>query len=330
MAEPAQVPKRRLPMKPARIKSSPERCAVYAPFLLAAMFVSLHTALAEPSMQHAWVEPDIELEYTIHGCGEPVVLLHAGLFADWFRPLLEEPVLTTRYRMLSFHRTGYAGSSRVQGSVDLQRQAAQVRALMTQLGIGPAHIVGHSSGGNIALQLALDAPDLVHSLALLEPALPVGTGSERLLTTRHDAMRSIMEQFHSGNRAGAVDSFMRMVSGPTYRASFDRKLPGAFAQGVVDSDTFFAQELPAVQRWQFTREDAARITQPALAIVGERSLAMSPIWQERHRLLLAWLPNAEGLVLSDTSHLMQVQNPRGVADALASFFARHSMRRPHC
>jgi pimeloyl-ACP methyl ester carboxylesterase len=316
-------------MKPAEIKFSAERRAAYATLLLIAVFVPIQAALAGQAMQRVSVEPNVELEYVIHGSGEPVVLVHAGLFADWFRPLLEEPALTTRFRVLSFHRAGYAGSSRVQGSVDLQRQAAQLRALMTHLGIGPAHIVGHSSGGNIGLQLALDAPDLVHSIALLEPALPVGTGSERLLTTRHDAMRLIMEQFHSGNRAGAVDSFMRMVSGPNYRASFDRGLPGAFNQGVVDSDTFFAQELSAVQRWQFTKEDAARITQPALAIVGERSLAMSPIWQERHRLLLAWLPNVEGLVLSDTSHLLQVQNPRGVADALASFFSRHSMRRAH-
>jgi len=91
--------------------------------------------------------------------GEPVVLVPAGLFADWFRPLLEEPALAARYRVLSFHRVGYAGSSRVAGPVGIARQAAHVRALMRHLGIARAHIVGHSSGGNIALQLALDAPE---------------------------------------------------------------------------------------------------------------------------------------------------------------------------
>jgi pimeloyl-ACP methyl ester carboxylesterase len=86
---------------------------------------------------------------------EPVVLVHAGVFADWFKPLLEEPALTGRHRVVRYHRFGYAGSSRVAGAVSIAEQAAHLRALMRHLGIKQAHIVGHSSSGNIALQLAL-------------------------------------------------------------------------------------------------------------------------------------------------------------------------------
>jgi len=293
------------------------------------MVVALCAATVIPpaarAMDRAEVEPGIELEYSVRGAGEPVVLVHAGLFAEWFRPLVEEPALAARYRVLTFHRVGYAGSSRVAGTVGIARQAMHVRALMRHLGIGRAHLVGHSSGGNIALQLALDAPEEVHSLSMLEPALPVGGGSERLLATRRAAMASIAEQFRTGNKAAAVDGFMRMVSGPAYRAPLDRALPGAFEQGVADADTFFGQELPAIQRWQLAREDARRIAQPVLAVVGEKSLEVSPIWQERQQLLLSWLPNVEGFVLPGTTHLLHVQNPRGMAEALASFFARHPL-----
>jgi len=45
----------------------------------------------------------------------------------------------------------------------------------------------------------------------------------------------------------------------------------------------------------------------------------------RAQRLLGWLPNAEGLVLPGATHLLHVQNPRGMAEALASFFARHPM-----
>lgn len=62
-------------------------------------------------MDRATIE-GIELEYEARGAGEPVVLVHAGIFADWFKPLLEEPALTGRYRAVSYHRIGYAGSSR--------------------------------------------------------------------------------------------------------------------------------------------------------------------------------------------------------------------------
>ena len=40
---------------------------------------------------------DIELEYELHGVGEPVLLIHPGIFADWFAPLFHEPALTNRH-----------------------------------------------------------------------------------------------------------------------------------------------------------------------------------------------------------------------------------------
>jgi pimeloyl-ACP methyl ester carboxylesterase len=227
--------------------------------------------------------------------------------------------------VVHYHRVGYAGSSRVAGPVSIAQQAAQLHALMRHLGIERAHIVGHSSGGNIALQLALDAPAAVQSLTIMEPALPVAaTGSERILATRA-AMGPVMERFRAGDKAAAVDGFMRMVSDPAYRPVLERALPGAFAQAEADADTFFGQELPAIQQWSFTREDAQRITQPVLAVIGAKSRDVSPIWEERQQMLLTWLPRAEPFVLADATHLLHVENPRGMAESLAAFFARHPL-----
>jgi pimeloyl-ACP methyl ester carboxylesterase len=104
----------------------------------------------------------VQLEYEIQGAGEPVILIHPGRFADWFAPLLNQPALTDHYRLVRYHRAGCAGSSRIAGAVSLAQQASQCRSLMDQLGIQRAHVVGHSSSGNIAQQLALDAPETVH------------------------------------------------------------------------------------------------------------------------------------------------------------------------
>jgi pimeloyl-ACP methyl ester carboxylesterase len=285
------------------------------------------TARPTAGMSRATLE-GIELEYEVRGAGEPVVLVHAGVHALWFKPLLEEPSLTGRYRVISYHRVGYAGSSRVAGAVSLAQQAAQLRALLRQLGIERAHLAGHSSGGNIALQLALDAPDLVRTLVVMEPALPVApAGTDRILATR-TVMTPVFERYRAGDKAGAVDGFMRVVSGPDYRPLMDRALPGAFEQAVADADTFFGQELPAIQQWSFTREDGQRIRQPVLAVVGARSQELSPIWNARQALLLAWLPRSEGLVLPEATHLLHLHDPRGVAERLAAFFARHSLATP--
>jgi pimeloyl-ACP methyl ester carboxylesterase len=186
--------------------------------------------------------------------------------------------------------------------------------------------VGHSSGGNIALQLALESPEMVHSIVLMEPALPVpGLSQDRLLSTR-TAMAPVFEAYRAGDKGRAVDGFMRFVSGPDYRAVVDRVLPEAFAQAVADADTFFGQELPAVQQWTLNREDAARITQPVLSMIGAKSYQVSPIWTERHELILAWLPRAADFVLPDGTHLLHVQQPLAAAKGLAAFFARHSLR----
>jgi pimeloyl-ACP methyl ester carboxylesterase len=295
--------------------------------LTMALLATAEVGMAQQAPMSRATVDGITLDYATWGGGEPVVLVHAGIFADWFRPLLGEPALTGRHRVLSYHRVGYAGSSRVAGPVSIAQQAAHLRALMRQLGIQRAHLVGHSSGGNIALQVALDAPEMVHSIVLMEPALPVALGPERMLSTRA-AMAPVFEAYRAGDKARAVDGFMRNVSGPDYRSVLDQVLPGAFEQGVKDADTFFGQELPALQQWALKREDAARITQPVLSVVGAKSKEVSPIWPERHEMVLTWLPKAEGFVLADATHLLHVQHPRAVAEALAAFFARHPLRAP--
>jgi pimeloyl-ACP methyl ester carboxylesterase len=263
----------------------------------------------------------VELEYEVRGAGEPVMLIHPGHFADWFAPLLAEPALTDHYRVLKYHRVGCAGSSHIAGPVNLGQHAAHCRSLMRHLGIERAHVVGHSSSGNVALQLALDAPDAVHSLAILEPvlyAVPSVETSRRFIGTA-------VQLYRAGDKAGAIDTSLRGVCGPGYRAVLDQALPGAFDQHVADADTFFSQEIPALQQWAFTQEEAKRIIQPALAVVGTRSLKLDPIWGERHQLLLDWLPNVEPFVLPDATHLLQIENPRGMAEGLAAFFARHPL-----
>src|SRR5687768_12027855 len=100
----------------------------------------------------------ISLEYEVHGTGEPVLLVHGALVADWFAPLLVESSLTERYSLINHHRIGYGGSTHVGAPVSIADQAAHFRALLKHLGVERAHVVGHSSGANIVLQLALDAP----------------------------------------------------------------------------------------------------------------------------------------------------------------------------
>lgn len=267
------------------------------------------------------VADGVTLEYEVSGTGEPVVTIHGALIADAFRPLLAEPSLAGQYRLIIYHRRGYAGRSHAPDPVSIGRQASDCRELLRHVGVERAHVVGHSYGGLIALQLALDAPKVVHSLALLEPALMVGASAE---SYRESLVRG-QERYQEAGAAVVVDEFLQLRFGAGYRPSLDRILPGAFEQAVADAGTTFELELSALQDWRFSEAEAQRITQPALVVLGADSNALSPRFVETKRELLAWLPDAEGFVLPHAAHGLQMQNPRGMAQALADFFARHRM-----
>jgi pimeloyl-ACP methyl ester carboxylesterase len=271
-------------------------------------------------MERAAVD-GLELEYELHGSGEPVVLIHWGVSATWAEPLLEEPALAERYSLLSYHRAGFGGSSPLQGRVSMAEHAEHCRLLMRHLGIERAHIVGHSSSVAVALQLALDAPEAVHTVVSMDAARPVPATEVQAAFVR-GFVEPAVERYRAGDREAAVDTFFRGVFGPDYRDPLERGLPGAFDQAVSDADAFFTQELPALQQWSLTEETARRITQPVLAVVGENSARTFP---ERRELLLSWLPNVEPFELPGATHLLHVQNPGGMAGALASFYARHPL-----
>jgi pimeloyl-ACP methyl ester carboxylesterase len=154
--------------------------------------------------------------------------------------------------------------------------------------------------------------------------VPVGVGRRRRCRDFHAGHAPGNEglRYRAGDRAGAVDIFARGVFGSDYRGPLERGLPGAFEQAVADADAFFTQEMPALQQWSFSQADAARITQPTLAIRGENT---APTFPERLQLLVSWLPNGQLFELPNATHLLHLQNAQGMAEALASFYAQHPL-----
>jgi pimeloyl-ACP methyl ester carboxylesterase len=159
--------------------------------------------------------------------------------------------------------------------------------------------------------------ELVQTLALLDAARPApqSEAQQEFIAT---VARPALQRYQADDKVGAVAIWMQRTCWPDYRHTLERVLPGA---AVADAGAFFGQELPAVQQWPFTADDACRVPQPVLAVLGEKS---RPTFRERRDLLLAWLPHVESFVLPGATHLLQVANPRGMAVALAAFFARHA------
>jgi len=211
------------------------------------------------------------------------VLIHWGVGAEWAQPLAGEPALADGYRLLTYDRAGFGGSGRVDGPLTMADHARHCRLLMGHLGIERAHLVGHSSSATIALQLALDFPDVAQTVVSMEAARPIPSTEVQAEFIRTFIQPAVLS-YREGDRAGAVDTFFGGVFGEGYRPILDAGLPDGFAAAVAAADAFFGQELPALQQWDFTQDDARRITQPVLLVLGESS---TPTFPERRDLLLS-------------------------------------------
>lgn len=267
-------------------------------------------------MQRADLD-DVQLEYEVRGSGEPVILIHGSVVADAHAALLSEPALA-RFKLVRYRRRGFGGSTHPKPPVSIQQQAGDCRALMRELKISRAHVAGHSYGGVIAIQLALDHPEAVRSLALLEPAL---VGAVPNSAQFMEAMAPLVKRYADGDKRGALDGFMSEVAGPDFRRTIDL-IPGAYEMALADIDNFFRVEMPAIGEWRFTRDDAENIRQPVLAMVGADSVG---VFHEIHQLVQSWIPRSQTVTIQHANHMLQMCNARQTAESLANFFAHNSM-----
>jgi pimeloyl-ACP methyl ester carboxylesterase len=270
-------------------------------------------------MENATVN-GVQLEYEVRGDGEPMLLIHGASVAETFVPLMKEPALA-RFRLIRYHRRGYAGSARPGRVTNFYEQAADAAALLEHLGVAKAHVAGHSYGGLTALRLALDSPGRVHTLLLLEPPMLATSLGQAFF---EGPAAPVVAAFRSGDKQRAADLFRDAVGGPNAARALEERLgPGARDQAARDADTLFGTEFPEVEKGLFAEADAPRIRVPALSVVGEKS---DPLFRQSHPMLMQWLPDVEALEIPRAAHFLQVEEPRAVAEGLAAFAAKHPLK----
>jgi len=265
----------------------------------------------------------VELEYEVRGSGEPVLLIGTGPIADSFLPLLSEKVLVERYRLITYRQRRLDRNTNGSGPppVSFAEHAADAAALLGHLGLHRVHVAGHSTGAAIALQLTDDRPDIVHSLALLEPPLSSVLSAGAFFEKVGPALAA----YGSGDGDAAMSGFLSVVSGldwETCRMVIEKHIPGGVALAMKNVDNFFSSYLPALNAWQFGAEQAAVISQPVLSVLG----AETERWfMDGHELLHTWFPQVQDCRIEGVGHLLHMQCPPAVARGFAEFLARHPM-----
>jgi pimeloyl-ACP methyl ester carboxylesterase len=255
------------------------------------------------------------LEYDTRGDGEPVLFVHGAIIADSFAPVMEEPTLAG-YRLVRYRRRGYGQSDPPSDPPTIEEHARDARALLDRLDADRAHVVAHSGGGPIALQLAIDAPQVVRSLVLLEPALKTA----EMAAAFDELVAPLVEMHRAGDSSKAVHLWMRPVGGSDWRTEIEKRLPGAGDQANEDAAGTFEGDLPAMRNWDFDAVGAQTIEQPVLDIVGSRSAGHREVVTP---MLCAALPHTDVVVIDDADHTLPMTKPTPVAQEVAGFLGRH-------
>lgn len=259
-----------------------------------------------------------DLAVTAAGQGEPVLFIHGAFFGGVFEPMCQEPLLRDGYRVIAYDRHGYRNSSKPAEPYTLDDIVADAHAVTREAGGERAHVVAHSAAGQYGLQFAIDYPDVVHTLTLIEPVIPTAAWAEFLATYVAPAGEALAD----GNTGRALDlSFGVAYGSPNYRAEMDPYMPEDWQEQTEgDLGYLFTFESAAGQAFSFDREQAKRVRQPVLLVLGSDSV---PLWHTHHAQMKEWIPHAEEHIVPGGNHMCPVMHREEVARALSSFFAAH-------
>ncbi len=296
-----------------------------------AQFIAGHrnTGFEMPEEHFATIN-GVEIAYRVKGEGEPVLLI-PNVIADSFVMMMNEPVLDT-YQLIQFHFPGQGHSGDLVEPRTPWTLAELAAGLLDHLGIETAHAVGHSGGGTIAIRLAMLRPELVQSLILLE----AGTQSYE----DFDFQNAVMEHRDEFSPPGAhrllpedapedeyIDAWMTWAANdPDWEEHFSPYIPDLRAQAVRSLGRDRVDNRPEnyalLQRRAFRRSDYESIDQPTLWVWSDERGRASVLGYHQ---LTELLPHMETAYAPGTTHGLQLQDPRGVAEIVARFVERHPM-----
>ena len=273
----------------------------------------------------------VTLAYREQGAGEPVVLVHgASDLRIWDH---QEAAVADAFRCIAYSRRYARPNADIEPGVDDQMlpHVEDLAALLNALGAAPAHLVGHSWGGFVALLTAIRHRNLVRSLVLVEPpviSLFVSTPPRpaeilRLLVTRPSLAASVIkfgitaigpaqQALRRGDDDAAVQAFSAGVLG---RDAF-ANMPPARRQQLRDNQKVIRAQLLGAGFPALTDQDVRSIDLPVMLVAG----ANSPrLFHQLSRRLQELLPRSELVTIANASHVVQDDNPVAFNKALLSF-----------
>jgi len=251
---------------------------------------------------------DLSTYYETYGEGEPLLLIHdlGSSAEDWE---WQVPVLRDAFTVVTYDVRGHGKTGKAVEGYSMSQFSNDAAKLITALALGPVHVIGLGLGGGIALQLALNYPNVVRSLVIVNsgPDLAPRTLRERLALARQKlAIR------RGGMRKLGQALAERLLPRPEHAS---RRT--AFVERWSRNDKrAYLRVLDAMTAWSVA-DRLADIDCRVLVVAADRD--DTPV--ARKRAYATRIQNASLVVIPDAHHALPIERPDQFNNALCCFLS---------
>ena len=282
-------------------------------------------ATPSPSIETRRIESNgVELNVALAGDGPALLLVH-GWPHTWevWREVI--PALSGSHRVIAPDLRGLGASTRASEGYDARNLAADLLGLLDAVDVPAATVIAIDAGVPAAFMLAMDRPDRVAGLVLMEAILPGLPGAEGFLAGGppwwfgFHAVPGLAETVLAGNEHAYIDWFLR--AGTTDASHIEPALRDAFVSAYTGTTALrcgleYYRAAPANARQIAGAALTGRLTMPTVAIGAD------VVKDALHRQLEPLSDALTGQVIENCGHIVPLDRPDALLAALLPFVAQ--------
>lgn len=248
------------------------------------------------------------------GSGSPLLLVngYAATGSDWDPTFLE--LLAASHEVICPDNRGLGGSAPAAGELTIDSMAADLEALLDELGVERAAVAGWSMGGFVAQRLARRAPERVTALALIatDPGGPDAIAAEPAV------WRQLTDL--SGSPREQASRLIPLLFPPALAPAIDAQFGDLIAAGraAMTPEVLVAQEAAMLGWHRDGVGDSAGTVPPTVLIHGEDDAVIPAA--NLAPLAARW-PGARAEPIAGAAHAVMAQEPQRVAAAITALSA---------
>jgi len=222
----------------------------------------------------------VHMYYETYGDGTPLVLLHGGMLSIDLNFAGLIPTLAKKHRVIGVELQGHGRTADADRPITPAALASDVVGLLDHLGIERAHVLGHSMGGAVTMELAVSYPDRVLSVVPISISVRPDGMHEDLSDPSKFATSPIMPT--QQDFAEFREEYLKLSPHPEHFEEFLGTLSASNAD---------------LKGW--TDEQLAAVSAPVLLVQGDRDFTTN----EHGALMQRLIPGSQLAILPNTTHM---------------------------